>query len=134
LSFQMDTTATKFVVNLRHIKLAMQDDYRNESRRSAIILGKLKGKFWERLSNTTFEMMWDGSDPVVVTIRNLGDGFASLESNFYGSGNDGNPSFRDEYVKAYGTLDWDKRIKILTDAVASHEQYIMRLRKDLSSQ
>ena len=43
-------------------------------------------------------------------------------------------SFKDAYIKAWGTLDWDKRQKTLDDAVDSRDTYIMKLRKDLSSQ
>jgi len=46
----------------------------------------------------------------------------------------GAPTFKDEYIKAYGTADWDKRVKLMDDAVVKHEQYIMKYRKDLSSQ
>ncbi|MBK6936725.1 MAG: hypothetical protein IPH18_07435 [Chitinophagaceae bacterium] len=82
LSFRPDMEAEKFVVNVRHIKLSMQEAYRVEGKRSVTILGKLKGKFWERLSFSVYEMMWDGSDQVVVNIRNLADGFASLKPTF----------------------------------------------------
>ncbi len=135
LSFRPEMVAEKFVVTVRHMKQGMQGDWRQEQARAMKILAKMKGKFWEHLSLSTFAMLWDGSDQVNVTIRNLVDGFASLESGFYGPpGNGGNPSFKEEYIKEYGTLDWDKRTKILDEAEASSEQYIMRLRKDLSSQ
>ncbi len=131
LSFRTDVQAEKFIVNVRHIKLSLEGDYRRESARGAKILNKTTGKFFENLSIAVFEQLWDGSDPVVVTIRNLKDGFQSLDMDFYGPlGN----SFRDEYIKAYGTADWDKRTKLLEDAVVKNEQYIMKLRKDLSSQ
>ncbi|HYM93277.1 MAG TPA: hypothetical protein VET23_04005, partial [Chitinophagaceae bacterium] len=98
------------------------------------IVGKLKRTFWENLSLNVFQQLWTGSDPVLVTIRNLKDGFKSLEDNFYGPMNDGNPTYKEEYIKSYGTLYWEKRGKLLDDAVVKHEQYIMKLRKDLSSQ
>ena len=46
----------------------------------------------------------------------------------------GGPSFREMYEKAYGGTAWDDRVKLLDGAVVKTEQYIMKLRKDLSSQ
>lgn len=134
LCFHPEIEAERFVVNVRHIKPSLAQDYRTESARSAKILGKLKGAFWDNLSINVFEQLWDGNDPVVVSIRNLKDGFKSLETDFYGAAVPGAATFKDEYIKAYGTADWDKRIKINEDAVVKWEQYIMKLRKDLSSQ
>ena len=93
------------MVNLRHIKASLQEDYRLESARTVKILSKLKGTFWDNLSFNLFEQLWDGSEPVVVQIRNLKDGFKSLEPNYYGAATTGAPTFKDEYVKAYGTAD-----------------------------
>ena len=134
LSIHPDVQAEKFVVNVRHIKPSLEADYRAESARGAKMLAKLKGGFWDNLSVNVFEQLWDGNDPVVVNIRNLKDGFKSLETDFYGAAVAGAPTFKDEYVKAYGTADWDKRVKLMDDAVVTHEQYIMKYRKDLSSQ
>jgi len=134
LSFHQEIQGESYLVNLRHIKASLQEDYRLESARTVKILSKLKGTFWDNLSFNLFEQLWDGSEPVVVQIRNLKDGFKSLEPNYYGAATTGAPTFKDEYVKAYGTADWDKRVKLLEDAVVKNEQYIMKLRKDLSSQ
>jgi len=134
LSTHSDVQAEKFVVNVRHIKPSLEADYRAESARSAKVLAKLKGGFWDNLSLNVFEQLWDGNDPTVVSIRNLKDGFKSLETDFYGVAAAGAPTFKDEYIKAYGTADWDKRVKLMDDAVVKHEQYIMKYRKDLSSQ
>ncbi len=131
LSYRTDVQAEKFIVNVRHIKLSMEGDYRKELARGVKLLSKTTGKFFENLSFATFEQLWDGSDPIVVNIRNLKDGYQSLDMEFYGPmGN----SFKDEYIKAYGTAEWDKRTKLLDDAVVMNEVYIMKLRKDLSSQ
>ena len=46
----------------------------------------------------------------------------------------GGPTFRELYEKAYGGTAWDDRVKLLDGAVVKTEQYIMKLRKDLSSQ
>ena len=131
LSLHSDIQAENFVVNVRHIKLSLEGDYRNELARGIKVLGNLKGKFWESLSLNVFEQLWDGSEPVVVTIRNLKDGFKSLETDYYGVLPP--DAFKDEYAKEYGAAAWDKRVKLLEDAVVKHEQYIMKYRKDLSS-
>lgn len=134
LSFHADVQAEKFLVNIRHIKSSQFEDYTKESYRGVIILGKLKGAFWENFSINLYDQLWAGTDPVLVTVRSLKDGFKSLEDNFYNTKNDGNPTFKDEYIKAYGTLDWDKRTKLMDEAVVKRDTYIMKLRKDLSSQ
>jgi len=131
LSIHPDIDADKAIVNVRYIKLSLEADYRKESARGVKVINNLTGKFWENLHVSVFEQLWDGSDPVVVNIRNLKDGFQSLETDFYGSTG---TSFRDEYIKQFGTADWDKRVKLLEDAVVKNETYIMKLRKDLSSQ
>jgi hypothetical protein len=131
LSIRSDVEADKFVVTVRHINPALEADYRTELAIGIKILKNVKGKFWENLSYSNWEQLWDGTDPVVVNIRGLKDGFQSLDTDFYGPAGSG---FRDEYVKAYGTAAWDKRTKLNTDAIVKSEQYIMRLRKDLSSQ
>ena len=131
LSIHPDIDADKAIVNVRYIKLSLEADYRKESARGVKVINNLTGKFWENLHVSVFEQLWDGSDPVVVNIRNLKDGFQSLETDFYGSTG---TSFRDEYVKQFGTAEWDKRVKLMEDAVVKNETYIMKLRKDLSSQ
>ncbi|MBK6937531.1 MAG: hypothetical protein IPH18_12065 [Chitinophagaceae bacterium] len=132
LSFHSDMKAERFLVNVRTIKSSVQADYRTELKRSVVIANMMKGKFWDALSLNVYEQLWDGSEPIVVTIRNLKDGVASLETDFYGP--QATATFKDEYIKTYGTLDWDKRDKLMTDAVENNEQYIMKLRSDLSSQ
>ena len=67
---------------------------------------------------------------MLVTIRNLKDGFKELEANYFNLPQNG---FRDEYVKQYGQDAWDKRQKLLVDDVVSREQHFEKLRRDLSS-
>lgn len=132
LSLHADIKAEKYVVNVRHIKPSLDGDYTKELARGIKVLGNLKGAFWDNLSLNVYDQLWTGSEPVIVTIRNLKDGFKSLETDYYGAMSP--TAFKDEYVKEYGTADWDKRVKLLEDAVVKHEQYIMKFRKDLSSQ
>lgn len=131
LSIHKDIVSDKAIVNVRHINPSMEADYRKESAKGVKAINNLSDKFWQNLNVSVFEQIWDGSDPVVVSIRGLKDGFQSLETDFYGSTGS---SFKDEYVKQYGTADWDKRVKLFDDAVVKTETYIMRYRKDLSSQ
>lgn len=135
LSLRPDVVADKFVVTVRHLKDGLNmNDYKLELSRAVKINGSAKGAFIESLSISFFDMLWDGSDQVTVTIRNLKDGFKSLESEYYAANPPGTPTFRDDYTKAYGPTAWDDRVKLLEGAVVKTEMYIMKLRKDLSSQ
>jgi hypothetical protein len=135
LSIHPSNGAEASVVTLRHLKQALNmGDYRRELGRAAKINSAMKGSFWTDLSVNFFEQLWTGSDPVTVSIRSLKDGFKSLEQDYYPANPAGTPSFRDEYVKAYGHTAWDERVKVLDGAVEKTEQYIMKWRKDLSSQ
>jgi hypothetical protein len=128
------TMADAFVVTVRHLHedLDMQE-YRRELARAAKIRTAQKSPFWASFSSTYYEQLWDGSDQVTVTVRSLKDGFKSLANGFYPSEPAGTPSFRDEYVQRYGHAAWDARVKMLDAAVVSTTQYIMKLRRDLSS-
>ena len=135
LSLRPEVTAEAFVVTIRHLKEGLNmEDYRRELSRSVRINKMAKGAFIESLSYSYHEQLWDGSDQVVVIIRNLKDGFKSLEQGYYAPNPPGTPTFRQEYEKAYGGEAWDARVKLLDGAVVKTEQYIMKLRKDLSSQ
>lgn len=134
LSFHGDVNAEKTVITIRNIKSGMGSDYFNEQKRSFKVLHELKGKFWDNLNLRNYSMLWDGSENIMVSVRSLKDGFKEMENDYFGSRDDGNPSFKDVYIKHYGTLDWDKRDKLFNDAELSREQFIRKLRKDMSSQ
>lgn len=134
LSFHGDVNSDKTVINVRHIKQDMYSDYFDEQKRTFKVLHALKGKFWDHLNLRNYSQLWDGSDQVMVSVRSLKDGFKELESGYFGPMDDGNPTFKDVYIKHYGTLDWDKRTKLMENAVVSNDQYIRKLRKDMSSQ
>jgi len=131
LSFRTDVQADKFLVTIRHIKPSLEGDYRQELSRGVKALKNTTGKFFENYSFNTFEQLWDGTDPIVVSVRKLKDGFQSLDGDFYGPAGS---NFQDEYVKLYGTAAWDKRNKLNEEALWKTEQHIMKFRKDLSSQ
>lgn len=135
LSYRPDTTAEKFVVTVSHLKQELMiADYRREMARGVKINMMSKAPGALNFSTSYYEQLWDGSDQVTVSIRNLKDGFKSLEPGYYGQAPAGNPSFRDLYAKEYGHTAWDDRVKLFEGAVVKTEQYLMRLRKDLSSQ
>jgi hypothetical protein len=134
LSFHTDIQAEKFVVNVRHIKPSSQADRRKEQSRSIHILNKMKHPFFQNLSFNYLEHIWDGSDTRIVSFRKLKDGFKEFDPGYYPEAPAGTPTFKDEYIKAYGTLDWEKRQKLLDESEISRDQFIMKLRKDLSSQ
>lgn len=135
LSLRPDVVAESFVVSINHLKQGLvMADYRRELARTVKINKNAKGPFIESLSLSYFEQLWDGSDQVTVSIRNLKDGFKSLQAGYYPPNPAGNPSFRDEYVKAYGHTAWDDRVKLLEGSIVKTEQYIQRFRKDLSTQ
>ncbi len=135
LSLKPEVEANSFVVSVNHLKQGLNiGDYRRELSRAVKTFKKLKGSFFENLSYSFFEQLWDGSDQVTVSIRNLKDGFKSLEPGYLVMPATGSPNFRDEYTKEYGGTAWDDRVKLLEGAVVKTEQYIMKLRKDLGSQ
>jgi hypothetical protein len=134
LSLRPEVQADKYVVTVRHLKQGMeQNDLRREMSRNVQVLKNMKTGFFNNLSFAMFDQIWDGSDQTWVEIRNLKDGFKSLETDFYGKNPPGTPSFRDEYAKLYGHAAWDTRAKLMEDGNAKVDVYIMKLRKDLSS-
>ncbi len=135
LSLRPISETDKFSVWVRHLKTSLNmEDYRRELGRGVKIMAKLKSGFYEKLSFAFFEQIWDGTDQVTVSVRNLTDGFASLDPKYYPDAPAGTPSFRDEYAKEYGHAAWDARVKIMDGATEKLEMYNMKLRKDLSSQ
>jgi len=135
LSLRPEVTAEAFVITVRHLKEGLNiEDYRTELARAVRLNKMAKGPFIENLSVSFFEQLWDGSDQVTVSIRNLKDGFKSLEQSYYAANPPGTPTFREVYEKTYGAAAWDARVKLLEDAVVKTEVYIAKLRKDLSSQ
>lgn len=134
LSLRPDTTAEAFVVTVNHLKQGLvAADYRRELARTVKIAGTMTSGFVSTLSTSFFEQLWDGSDQVTVSIRNLKGGFKDLEPPTTPAP-PANPTFREVYEKTYGFDAWDARVKILDNAVEKTEQYLMKLRKDLSSQ
>ncbi|MEJ8844406.1 hypothetical protein WG954_18575 [Lacibacter sp. H375] len=137
-SWNADVVAESFSVAVDHLKQGInQGDYRREVARNYKIQKQMANPMMMNFSWSYFEQLWDGSDQVVVSIRNLKDGFKALEPGFYGRPTPpaaGTLTFRDRYTKEYGYDAWDARVKTFEGAVIKTEVYLMKLRKDLSSQ
>jgi hypothetical protein len=134
LSLRPDTTSGSFVVTINHLKQGLVlADYRRELARAIKINSAVTTGFFSTLSTNYFEQLWDGSDQVTVTIRNLKNGFKDLEPPT-SPVSPASPTFRQAYEKAYGGTAWDDRIKLFDGSVIKTEQYVMRWRKDLSTQ
>lgn len=138
LSWQSETAAESFIVSVDHFKQGFnQGDWRREQARALKIQKKMANPMMMNFSWSVWEQLWDGSDQVVVSIQNRKDGFKSLEPGFYGPPAPpvaGAPTFRELYSKEYGYDAWDARTKLYDGAVVKNEVYLMKLRKDLSSQ
>jgi hypothetical protein len=105
-------------------------------RRGSLVFAKIQPN--SPFKSNVFSQIWSGSDPVIVSIRALKDGFKELENNYYRPNPLANQpnAFKDAYIKDYGQEAWDARSKLMDDNanVVSREIYIMKLRKDLSSE
>ena len=134
-SYNGKVAAEKFSVQVTHIKYGMQNQTLREAKRGSLVNAKLNPN--DRFSYNSYVQILSGSDPVIVNVRNLKDGFKEMENNYYGPNPmAGQPdAFKNAYIKDYGQADWDARQKLLVDNanVASREAYMMVLRKDLSS-
>lgn len=126
--------AEKFMVTVTHVKWDMIGATVRESRRGSLVQAKINPD--SRFSVNVYTQLWSGSDPVRVSIRNLKDGFKELEADYYGPNTVPPNAFKDTYIKDYGQDAWDARQKVLDNNanVQSREVYIMKLRKDLSSE
>jgi hypothetical protein len=132
LGIRPNAPAESFAVLVRHLTFGVDmPAVRKELSRGVKIRMAQKLPMWENFSSTYFEQLWDGSDQVTVSIRNLKDGFKSLAPDFYPAEPSG--AFREAYTKAYGGEAWDARVKLLDNGTARIDQYLMVLRKDLSS-
>jgi hypothetical protein len=133
-SINYKVVADKFLVTVNHIKFGQLDETIREARRGALIIAKINPG--NRFSSNVYTQLWSGSDPVRVSIRNLKDGFKELETDYYGPNTTPPDAFKNAYIKDYGQDAWDARQKLMDKNanIESREVYIMRLRKDLSSE
>lgn len=133
-SFNGKVKADKFLVTVTHVKYAQIQETTRESRRGSLIQAKLNPN--SQFSYNLYTQILAGSDPVRVQIRNLKDGFKELETDYYGPNPNLPNAFKDAYIKDYGQEAWDARSKLLDNNanVVSRDMFIMKFRKDLSSE
>ena len=133
-SFNPTVKADKFLVTVTHVKFGQITETIRESRRASLIQAKINPT--SRFSVNVYTQIWSGSDPVRVSVRNLKDGFKELENDYYGPNTMPPNAFKDAYIKEHGQDAWDARSKLQDNNanVQSREIYIMKFRKDLSSE
>ena len=126
LSYNGDTKAEKFLLNITMVKDGKMGEYLAEIRRNALISAKLNSPF----SYNILIKQQAGSSPMIIGMRHLKEGYKELETNYYKLPENG---FKDAYINEYGQDAWDKRIKLLVDDIVSREQHFEKLRTALSS-
>lgn len=127
LSYNPDVKAEKYIVTVTHIKNGRMADYLSEVRKAVLLNTKANNP----TSYNNYVKIWAGSDPVIVNVRNLKDGFKELDAAYGVPMTPG--GLKDAYIRDYGQAAWDTRMKNGVDDVTSREVYIMKVRKDLSS-
>ena len=127
LSYNGNVKADKFLVSVTVLKNGTAAEYQTELRRNVLINTKTNSTN----SVNVFVKQWAGSNPTIVTRRNLKNGFKELDSDYTPSMM--GTQFKDAYIKDYGQEAWDKRVKLLVDDVVSREQHMEKARADLSS-
>jgi len=126
LSYNGDVMADKFVTTVYHIKSGKASDLTAEIRRSIKVNTIIKSP----ASSNAYVKLWGGSNPEIITVANLKDGFKQLDNNFMASTAD---AFKAAYIKEFGQELWDKRLKLLPEITNSYDVYISKFRKDLST-
>jgi hypothetical protein len=126
LSYKGDVQADKYIVTVTHVKNGKMADYMTEMRKVNLLAMKMN----PNVSFNRYVQMWSGSDPIMVTVSNLKDGFKELEQGYNGMKPD---DFKNAFIAEYGQGEWDQYQKATVDEIVSREVYIMKLRKDLSS-
>ncbi len=125
LSVNANVTADKSTVTFTHIKNGRMGDYRDEMMRSKAVSLKVN---WP-LNSYRYQQMMAGTDPVMVSVYNLKDGFKQLEAGYFKD----MPNFRDAYIAMYGFASWQKRLDLMSEITVKTEVYMRKRRADLSS-
>jgi hypothetical protein len=125
LSFNPDVIADKSVVTFTYIKTGRMGDYRDELSKGLAVTRKLNSPF----NNRRFQQLATGTNPVMVSVYNLKDGFKQLEQNYFKDA----PNFRDKYIETYGFNAWTKRTDLFEEITVKTETYLRKRRADLSS-
>ena len=126
LSYHGDARAENVLVTVTVLKDGKMGEYLTEIRRNVLINTKINSP----VSNNVMVKQFAGTEPVIVTLRNLKNGFKELDADYFKM----TPgAFKDAYIADYGQEAWDKRVKLLVDDVVSREQHFEKARPDLSS-
>lgn len=125
LTLNPGVLADKSVVTITSIKNGKMGDYRDEVKKGVMVSKSLNAPF----NNNRYQLIGAGSDPVMVSVYNLKDGFKQLEQNYFKNV----PNFRDNYITTYGFSSWEKRTDLLDDIIVKTETFFRKRRADLSS-
>lgn len=126
LSYNANVQATKFLLTAYHIKTGKQNDVTDEIKRSIAVDKKISSP----VSFNGYIQTLSGSEPVIIIIRNLKDGFKEIDLDYYKGLND---QFQAAYIEMYGQAQWSKRMTALADLTDVTEQELLKYRPDLSS-
>ena len=125
LTLNPGVMADKSVVTVNSIKTGKMGDYRDEVKKGVMVSRTLNSPF----NNNRYQLIGAGSNPVMVSVYNLKDGFKQLESDYFKNV----AIFRDNYITTYGFNNWEKRTDLLDDIVEKTEIFLRKRRGDLSS-
>ena len=126
LSYNTNVQATKYLLTAYHIKTGKQNDVTDEIKRSIAVDKKINSP----VSFNGYIQTLSGSEPVVIIIRSLKNGFAEIDQDYYKGLND---QFQAAYIQMYGQAQWAKRTTALADLTNLTEQELIKYRPDLSS-
>lgn len=128
LSFNGDVKVEKYMVTVTQVKPGKMGEYQAEVRRGVKLAPIMNNPF----SINRYVQLWSGTDPVLVTLNRLKDGFKQMEANYFGP--PPSPNFQETYIKQYGQEQWDKRLKFLDENIVQSTVFLKKYRKDLSSE
>jgi hypothetical protein len=126
LSYHGDVKADKYSTTVYNVKLNKMPELIAELKRSMAVNASINSP----ASSNVFLKQMAGSEPQMVFISNLKDGFKQLDNNYFPGLAD---KFKEAYIKMYSQAQWDKRLTLLSEITNSYETYISRRRDDLSS-
>lgn len=124
-----DVTAPKYIQTNYYVKPGKMPEFMNEVRRSVIINEEIKNPS----SNTSYELTYAGSKPVLVIRTALKDGFKQLEPGYLPSTT---AAFKAAYINKFGQAEWDKMRASTTsiyNLINGMETMLVKHRPDLSS-
>ncbi len=126
LSWRADLHPEKILTTLFYLKQGMEKDFIAEMGRTAQIDRKINS----HASYRCYVLQLGGSLQQVMLITNLPEGFSQLEAGYFPALSE---AFKKAYIARYSQQQWNRRNKLLQDAVESYETYIAKLNKPLSS-